>query len=97
MEPSEKRSIVRADINRPNLCNAAYCAGQYALETEPAPAKQLLDKTTNWMQQDLKIRNSALIDIQTCLLSKNEVAPTTQLESKRLQLLENLGFIKASS
>lgn len=88
---------IRMDIDRPNFYNAGYCASQYALETEPALAKKLLDKTTNWMQEDLKIRNNLLIDIQTRLLSKNEAVQTTQLESKRSQLLEDLGLIKVSS
>lgn len=88
---------IRGDIDRPNLYNAGYCASQYALAADPSLAKQLLDKTTNWMQEDLKIRNALLIDIQTHLLSKNEAVQNTRLESKRLQLLEDLGLIKASS
>ena len=88
---------IRKNIDRPNLYNAGSCASQYALEVEPSHAKQLLDKTTNWMQEDLKIRNALLIDIQMNLLSKNEAVQTTRLESRRLQLLEDLGLIKASS
>lgn len=83
---------ILTDIDRPNFYNAAYCAGQYVLEADPGFAQQLLDKTTNWMQEDLRIRNSLLTQIQTRLLSKDGMIKTAQLEKKRLQLLQDLGL-----
>lgn len=91
-EKALENEEIRTDIDRPNFQNAAYCAGQQVLKTEAAIAKQFLDKATNWMSEDLKLRNVNLIEIQTQLLSESEPTQISKLENKRLQLLQDMGF-----
>lgn len=87
-----KSEEIRRHIDRPNLHNAGYCASQYALEVEEENAELLLNKTTNWMQEDLKIRNLLLNRIQKSLLSEDDTSQISRLKRKRLQLLKDLGF-----
>jgi hypothetical protein len=87
-----ENKTVQSDIDRPNYYNAGYCAGRFALETEAPVAKELLNKTTDWIEQDLKIRNALLEEIQTSLLSDNKASKIEQLEEKRLQLLKDIGL-----
>jgi len=91
-----KSKNIRGDIDRPNLYNAAYCAGQAALEAEPEGAEQLLDKTTQWMQEGLQLRNNLLIQIQKLLIAQNGNANKDRLEKRRSQLLYDLGVIEVS-
>ena len=89
-----KSEDIRGDIDRPNLYNAAYCAGQAALEAKPEVAGQLFDKTTQWMQEGLQLRNNLLIQIQKSLIAQNGNANKNRLAEKRSQLLSDLGFIE---
>lgn len=92
-----KSEDVRGDLDRPNLYNAAYCASQAALETESVRAEQLFDKTTQWMEEDLRLRNKLLLQIQKLLTAQNEDSRKNELEEKRTQLLQYLGINRASS
>ncbi len=92
-----KNADLRGDIDRPNLYNAAYCASQAALETESIMAEQLFDKTTQWMQEDLQLRNNLLLQVQKLLTSQNEEKRKNELQEKRAQLLHDLGLDRALS
>ena len=86
---------IRNDIDCSNLNNAATCAGQAALEAAPEVAEKLLGKTTEWMSEDLQIRNNVLLQIQKLLIAQ-ENKQNDRLEQRRTQLLSDLGVINVS-
>jgi hypothetical protein len=83
---------LRADPDRRNLYNAAYCAGQAALEAESETAERLLDKTAKWLQEDLQLRNDLVRQIQQNLSVERDEARRARLTEKRSQLLRDLGL-----
>lgn len=88
---------LRADLDRLNLYNAAYCAAQAALEAEPGLADRLLDKTANWLQEDLRLRNELLMQIQQKLGEERDESRKTRLAGKRVRLLQDLGLVGAAA
>ena len=90
-----KSEAIGADIDRPNLFNAAYCAGQAALRAAPEVAKQMLEKTMQWRQEDLQLRNNLLVQIQKLIVLQNGNR-NDQLEERRSQLLSDLGVVEAA-
>ncbi len=91
-----KNGEIRNDIDCSNLNNAATCAGQAALEAAPEVAEKLLGKTTEWMSEDLQIRNNVLLQIQKLLIAQ-ENKQNDRLEKRRTQLLSDLGVINVST
>ncbi len=87
-----ENEALRADPDRPNLYNAAYCAGQALLEAAPQQTEPLVGQTARWLEEDLKMKNSLLENIQKLLASESEESVTAELGAQRRQLLEDLGL-----
>lgn len=83
---------LRTDLDRPNLYNAAYCAGRAALEATPEEAEHLFDKTAKWLQEDLRLKNELVMQIQQKLGGETDINRKAELAEKRTRLLRDLGL-----